>query len=392
MIVVLALSIPSRLLAQDGEADPNPDPERPLEETHDPLGLGAKKLAYSAGLKITEVFDDNVFLTPDNEESDRITIILLKARLRYSGDRTDAKVNYRGRERLFDTHDEFDGMEHYFDASGGVKVSRFRFEAGVEARWLKDPFDVLQVSGRFDSRFDRAHVRATADFNRMDVEMEVAAARFAIDDDVLDRGDYRRLEAGLLVAADAWDQVSVFAEVRLHDTNYVESDFGDLSFLRAAAGVRGALTGKTRGEIRIGVARAELDEGAAFPADDFTGLTASAAVTWEPTPKQELRAELRREPIESVLTGLAIVDGVRLSWLLRPSERWTAQAMVSWDRERESDGSNDRRGLQVRGGVQWAFGERFYADAGALYRVADSDDAALEFENVRFSVGVGVQW
>jgi len=115
-------------------------------------------------------------------------------------------------------------------------------------------------------------------------------------------------------------------------------------------------------------------------------------VTWEPTPKQELRLEIRREPMESVVTGLTIVDGLRVTARLRPSEPWTIQGMVSWDHEQDPDGGNDRRIIGLRGGVQWAFAEQAYADAGALYRVADADDATLEFENLRFSVGVGVEW
>lgn len=390
--MALALALPSRLFAQDGEADPNPDPERPLAEPHDPFGLGVTKLSYSAGLKIVEIFDDNVFLTPEGEESDRITVLLLKARLRYAGDEADARASYRGRERLFEEHDEFDGMEHFFEASGGAKVSRFRLEAGVEARFLKEPFDVLQTSQRVDSLFDREYLRAVADFNRLDVEAEAARARFTVDDDLLDRGDYTRLEAGLLAAAEIGDKTSAFVELRLHETDYDEPDFGDLSFLRLAAGARGSLSGKIRGEVRIGVARAELDQGAVFPSDDFTGLTAIAAISWAADDKQEIGADLRREPIESVITGLAIVDAIRLTYRIRLTERWTAQGLATWTRERESDGSNDRRGLQFRGGIQWAIGERVYVDAGALYRAADADADALEYENLRISIGLGVEW
>ncbi len=392
MIFVLSLSAPALALAQDGEADPNPDPEPALDGPHDPFGLGVEKLAYSAGLKVVEIFDDNVLLSPDDEESDRITVALIKAKLRYSEEEVGAKANYRGRERLFAKRDEFDGMEHFFDASGAVRVARFRFEAGFDVRSLKEPFDVLQTSQRVDSRFDREYLRAVADFNRLDVEVEAARARFTIDNDLLDRGDYTRLEAGLLAATDVGDKTAAFVELRLHETEYDEPDFGDLSFLRVAAGARGSLTAKIRGEVRIGIARAELDRGALFPSDDFTGLTAVAGITWAADEKHELGADVRREPIESVLTGLAIVDGIRLTYRFRFSERWTAQGMVAWTREQESDGSNDRRGLQLRGGVQWAFGERVYADAGALYRAADADAAALEYENLRISIGVGVEW
>ena len=388
--MTVAMSAPA--LAQDGEADPIPDPEPPLEEPHDPFGLGVKKIAYSVGFKVVEVFDDNILLVPDNEESDRITVALLKTQFRYFGEAAGATVNYRFRHRNYADRDEFDGPEHFLDASGMVRVDRVRLEAGVDARFLKDPFDVLQANARVDSRFDREYARAVADFNRLDAELEVARARFTVDDDVLDRGDYLRLEAGALVAVDVGDKTSAFVELRHHDTEYDEPDFGDLSILRFSVGARGTWSEKTKGDVRIGVARADLDAGTAFPADDFTGLTAAASVTWEPAPKQELRAELRREPMESVITGLTIVDGFRLSVRLRPSESWTVQALVSWDHEQDPDGGNDRRVIGLRSGAQWAFAEHVFADAGALYRVADADEATLEFENLRFSVGAGVEW
>ncbi|HKS16887.1 MAG TPA: outer membrane beta-barrel protein [Planctomycetota bacterium] len=390
--MALAIALPGTTLAQDGESDPNPDPLGSLEEPHDPFGLGFEKLAYSVGLKLVEVFDDNVFLAPAGEESDRITVAILKARLRYGTGAGSAVANYRGRYRRFREHDEFDGMEHFFDARGVFSVAPLRFEAGVDANALKDPFDVLQVVGRVDSRFDRGFVKAIADFNRVDVEVEGARARFTLDDDGLDRGNYTRLEAGLLAAVDAWDEASAFIEFRLHETEYDEPDFGDLSLLRLVAGVRGSLTAKLRGEARVGIARAELEEGTVFPADDFTGPTAIVALTWVPGEKHEIRADVHREPIESVVTGLAIVDGVRVSYRFLASPRWTVQGMVSWDRERESDGSNERHAFHVRGGVQWAVAEKIYADAGALFRSADSDDAALEYENLRLSIGLGVEW
>jgi putative beta-barrel porin BBP2 len=391
-MVALAVAMSAPAHAQDGEADPIPDPERPLEEPHDPFGFGVKKIAYSVGLKVVEVFDDNVLLTPENEESDRITVALLKTKLRYFGDAGGATLNYRLRHRNYAERDEFDGPEHFFDAAGMVRVDPFRFEAGVDARILKEPFDVLQANDRVDSHFDREYVRTVADFNRLDAELEVARARFTVDDDVLDRGDYLRLEAGLLVAADVGDKTSAFVELRNHETEYDEPDFGDLSILRFSVGARGTWSEKTRGDVRIGVARADLEAGTAFPADDFTGFTAAVTVTWEPSPKEELRLEIRREPMESVVTGLTIVDGLRVSARLRPSDLWTIQGMVSWDHEQDPDGGNDRRIIGLRGGVQWAFAEQAYADAGALYRVADADDATLEFENLRFSVGVGVEW
>jgi len=349
-----------------------------------------KKLAYSTGLKMAEVFDDNILLAPVDPEADRITVILLKARLRWESGRESAHVTYRGRERLFADHAEFNGMEHYLDAAGSAGISSFRFEAGLEWKDLKDPFDVLQVTGPVDSRFDREYLRAIGDFNRLDLELTAARARFAVDDATLARGDYLRREIAALGAVEAGPQVAAFLELRLSQTDYDEPAFSDFTYTRVVGGVRGAVSPKVHTEARLGFGRADPDSGGLFPVEKFTGVVASISATWEIGEKHDLRAELAREPMESVLSGLAVADGVHLRYRYAFSEGWSAQGLLSWDRQEESDGSNDRRVILARIGFQWAFRERFHADIGALFRTADSDVPALEFENYRFSLGLGV--
>ena len=390
--VLFACVLSTEVRAQDEDVDPIPDPMPALEGPNDPFGLGVKKLAYSVGMKIAEIYDDNVFLAPEAEESDRITTLLLRTRVRYDFGEGAAALNYRGRERLFADHTEFNGMEHFLDGSVTRTLSNLKFEAGLEWTALKDPFDVLQVTDRVDSRFARGRLLAGADFNRLDIEVTGAISRFTLDDDVLDRGDYLRREAGVLAAVEAWPRASAFAEVRFQQTDYDEPDFSDFDFLRVDGGIRGAFTAKLRGEARIGLGRVETEGGGIFPVDAFTEFVAAAFAVWEISEKQELRAELSRRPIESVLTGLAIADGVRVGYRWTFSERWTAQGEVSWDREEESDGSNLRRGLHVRGGVQWAFWDRYHADLGVLHRSRRSDDPGLEYENFRISLGIGVEW
>lgn len=392
LAVLVAVALPSAARAQDGDVDPNPDPAPRLEGPNDPFGFGFKNLAYSVGMKIAEIWDDNVFLAPSGEESDRITTILLKTRLRYDFGRGAALLNYRGRERLFAENTDFNGMEHFLDGSVNKSVSQFKIGAGLEWRDLKEPFDVLMVTNRVDSRFERGYVEAAADFNRVDLEVTGALARFSIDDALLDRGDYVRREVAVLAAADVWPQASAFAEIRIQSTDYDEAVFSDFTFLRLALGVRGAFAAKVRGEARLGFGRVDTESGGTFPVDDFTGFVAAASAVWEIDEKQELRADLFRHPMESVLTGLAIADGIRIGYRWTFSERWTAQGRVSWDREEESDGSNRRRGVHVRGGVQWGFWDRYHADLGLLYRARDAGDRALEYENFRISLGVGVEW
>jgi len=389
---VFMIALPAGAQAQDSEVDPIPDPEPALDGPHDPFGLGSKKFAYSLGLKFAEIYDNNVFLVPDGRTSDYITVFLFTSKARLEYEAGTAHVSYRARERLFARQGEFDGLEHFLTASGTLEPRPFRFEAGLEWRDLKDPFDVLQVTGHFDTRYDREHLKATADFNRFDVELTAALARFSIDDATLDRGDFQRREFAATGLAEAWPKVALLAEFAIRGTDYDDSEFSDFTFMRFTAGARGSLTPKTRTEARVGIGRAEPDGGGSFPVEDVTGLVAEVSVTWDIGEKQMLKVDLRREPIESVVSGLAIADGFRITYRQAIAEGWTAHGMLSWDRQEESDGTGGRRGLQARGHLRWTSPGQVHSDLGLLFRTRDSEDSTLDYENFRISLGLGVQW
>jgi hypothetical protein len=389
---ILLVSIPSLARAQDGDVDAIPDPEILREGPHDPLGLGLRKLSYAFGLEGAAAFDDNVFLTAHDRTSDTISILQLTAKARHDYGAGTASLTYRGKDRTFASHSEFNGLEHFFDASATLDSTPVRFETGLEWKALKDPFDVLQSSERVDSRFDREFLKATGDFGRLDAEVTVAAARFTVDDQVLDRGDYRRWEFSATSLFEAWPQVSILAGVGLRETRYDEDTFSDFTVLSLTAGARGSLTPKTRSEARVGFARAEPHGDSQNPAEDFSGFVAEITTTWEAGEKHEIRIDLSREPTESLLTGLAVSDSVRIGYKYAPAERWTTQGELSWEQRRESDGSGNRRGLQARAGVQWSLPGSLHADVGILFRMRESGEPDSDYENFRVSLGMGVQW
>ena len=389
---VLLFAFPSAARAQDGDVDSIPDPEPALDGPHDPFGLGFKKLGYSLGLKIAEVFDDNIFLAARDRTSDFISVFMVTAKARHDYGAGSANLAYRGRERIFARHDEFNGPEHFLDASASLTPAPFKLEGGFEWRALKDPFDALQSSQRVDSRFDREYLKASGDFGRFDVEGTAGMARFTVDDEILERGDYRRWDASVIGLVEAWPKVSILGGLRLGSTRYDDDTFSDFDVLAVAAGARGTLSAKTRTEARVGYSRAEPRGESLTPAEKFSGFVAEISTTWEVGEKHELRIDVRREPTESVLTGLAVSDEVRIGYKYAATERWSAQGLLGWDQRRESDGSGRRHGLQARAGVQWAFQSRLHADFGVLLRTRQSRDPDLDYENLRISLGIGVQW
>lgn len=390
--VVVALALPAAASAQDGDVDSIPGARTLMDVPRDPLNLGVKELAYALGLKISEVWDDNVFLTSDNEKSDRITVALVWGEALYKREAGEARLAYRGRERLYAKNDELDGMEHFLDASGLIRASNFRFEGGVEWRAMKETFDPLEVREPVDSRFDREFISAGADYNTFDVSLTAELAHFAVDDELHDRGDYERLGFALLGAARVWPQAEAFAEVLVRSTDYDEEFFSDFTFYRFAVGARGSFTAKIRGEARLGLGRTETDDGGTVSSDDFSGVVAEASVTWDVNEKHEVTAGLHFQPSESVLTGLAIEQGIRAGWRFRITERLAFRASARWSRETDSEGNGERTGIQWRAGARWESAGRFFADAGVLYRAAEADVAASEYDNVRFGIGVGVEW
>lgn len=390
--VLAALALPGAARAQEGDVDSIPTARSTLEVPHDPFNLGVKDLAYAVGLKVAGVYDDNVLLTSANEEEDFITVLLLSGEALYKREGNEGRLSYRGRERLYSRNSELSGMEHFLDGSGTLRLSNFRLEAGFVWRAMKDTFDALEVREPVDSRFDREYVRAGADFNKFDVSFTVERAGFAVDDSLHDRGDYERIGFALLGAARLWPQAEAFVELLARSTDYREGLFSDFSFFRFALGARGSFSPKVRGEARLGWGRTRTDDEGILAEDDFSGIVVDATATWSVNERHEVSGGVVLEPAESVVSGLAIDHGVHAGWRFRMSERWLFRGSVRWSRETDSDGNGDRTGLQWRFGTRWDSGGRFYADAGILVRSADTGDAALDYDNVRFSIGMGVEW
>jgi hypothetical protein len=394
--VFLALSVPAVAAAQDSDVDLVPtrreflDPA--LEFPHDPFNLGARRTAYTVGLKLAGVFDDNVFLSESDEEEDFITVVLLSADVVHRVDENEARFSYRGRERIYADHGDLTGMEHYLDGSGVMRVSRFILGAGLEYRDRKDSFNPLEIPEPVDSRYLAVAIRGGAVFNEFDLLGSLEVAQFSIDDDFHDRGDYDRIGFSLRASAKTWPQAESFGEIVARSTDYEEDAFSDFSYYRLAVGARGTFSPTLRGEASIGYARTEEDEAGDFETDDFSGLVLEAVGTWALNEKNEFAAGLTYGPSESAVTGLTVRQGVHAGWLYRMTERLGFRSSVRWSRESDPEGDLDRSGLQVRGSARWESGDHFYADAGVLLRAADSDDPTLEYDNVRISFGLGVEW
>ena len=386
------MAFPALAGAQEGEVDPIPEPRPLLDGPHDPFGLGLKKISYSVGLRIVELYDNNIFLVPDGETSDFVTVFHLSADLRHDYQAGEARVNYRAEDRVFARQAQFNGVEHFLTASATLEPKPLKFEAGLDWKDLKDPFDVLQVTGHFDTHYDREVLKATADFNRFDVEVIAGLSHFTIDDEILDRGDYERRELAVTGLWEAWSQFALLAEIGIEETDYVEAEFSDFTFLRVTVGARGTPSPKTRIEAHVGLGRAEPDGTGILPVQDVTEFLVRASASWDIGERQELKLELRREPVESVETGLAIAEGVEVTYRHDLAERWSAQIMGSWGRRVESDGSGGRTGIQARTHLRWTSPGQVYADVGLLFRARDGDDPSLDYGNFQLSLGLGVQW
>jgi hypothetical protein len=393
---MFALTLPAAAYAQESDPDSMPTRrefiDRPLEIPRDPFNLGVKSMAYTAGLKVAGVFDDNVRLTADDEESDFITVLLLSGELFYKREESELHLAYHGRNRIYADNDDLNGMEHFLDASGLFRLDRIRVEAGVEWRDRKDTFNPLEIPEPVDSRSARGYLRVGADFNRLDVAGTLELTHFTIDDSFHDRGDFERVGFSLMGTLRAWPQAEMFGEVLLRSTDYDENVFSDFSYIRVAVGARTAFTSTIRGEGRIGFGRTEIDDEGAIPSDDFSGVVVEALAAWDLDERHIIFAGIEYGPSESVVTGLGVHQGFHAGWRFRLEEQWAVRSSVRWGRETDADGDFERTGLEWRLGARWDSRANFYADAGVLVRAAESDDSALEYDNFRISFGMGVEW
>ncbi len=294
-----ALSAPG--LAQAQEPSPNvPVTERPRPE-FDPLGIRAGGFLVFPSITVSETFDDNVFATPDDEESDFITLIQPRVRVTSNFPRHALGLTLGSDVAFYASESDENYQDFFLSGDGRLDITREsalrasttvgRFHQGRD-----DPEDVatdeistfFRYGGEvsFEQLFNRLNYRLTGAIDRVDFEE-------SFDRD-LDRTEYDALaRVGFFVSP----RFNTFVEGRynLEDRDVEPGDLvngapvlfdRDSHGWEARVGTEVDITAVLFGEAFVGYRQQYFDDDAF---DDEDGISFGANLTWNPTLLTTLR-------------------------------------------------------------------------------------------------------
>ena len=292
-VSALAVSAPGLVLAQ--EPAPNvPVTDRARPE-FDPLGIRAGGFLIFPSITVSEVYDDNVFADPDDEEDDFITLLQPRVRVASNFPRHGLGLTVGSDVAFFASESDENYQDFFLTGDGRLDITREsalsasttigRFHQGRD-----DPEDVgadeistfFRYGGEvsFEQLFNRLNYRLTGRVDRVEFEE-------SFDED-LDRTEYDALaRVGFFVSP----RFNTFVEGRynVEDRDVEPGDLvngapvlfdRDAHGWEARLGTEVDITAVLFGEAFVGYRQQYYDEDA-FEDDD--GISFGADLTWNPT-------------------------------------------------------------------------------------------------------------
>jgi hypothetical protein len=252
-------------------------------------------------ITLAETWNDNIFYTENDEESDFITNVRPSLRLRSTWSRHALNAYaYYDADFYADHSEENDdawgaAVDGFYDIQEGARFSGF----GAYDHYEEDRFDAETGDDRDDVDRLTGQLRLFYTFNRLGVTLTGRAVDYSYDD----QEDRDRLEY-LLGVRGAWlfsPRFNIFAE-----PFYTNRDFNDDTNPRDSdtvgfnVGAAFDVTGLITGEAGIGYAKASFDDP---DEDDFDYLTLTGSLDWAITQLTTITGGLSRADEETTQDG-----------------------------------------------------------------------------------------
>lgn len=277
--------------AQD-RMDPNVTVRDRSRPEFDPLGLRAGAFLLSPSVTLEEIYDDNVFAEPDDEESDFITLIQPRVRVASDFVRHQLGLSAGADIARYIDNDDEDYEDYFAGLDGRLDVRRDTVVTGAFdiGQFHEDRDDVEDVEADEITDFLRygGQLSVAQRFNRLNVRATGISTVFDFDDvpgennDDRDRTEWDALlRLGYLLSP----RINVFTEGRYHieDRDQDIDDAGverDSDGWEARVGGEIDITAVLFGEAFVGYRRESFDE-ESF--DDVDGISFGVDLTWNPT-------------------------------------------------------------------------------------------------------------
>ncbi len=369
------------------------DAQAVREKYEDHLGLDAPGVRVTGALTTEFWYDDNVLLSRSDEEDDFITVLVPELRIQFGEGETWLRFDYRGRDRFFADHSEFDGLENFLDTQFHVQRGAFVLDVWDS---FQDRNDAFSIPGRV-TRIDWLQHDIGCDLayavDSFHVELNAEIRRFELFLAPFDFFDHRRWQITLLGAYDLSERVQVLIEGGASDTDF--DDDGVLDDFKAViyrAGLRGTVTDDVQLTLKAGITSIQTNQksGAADSKDDAP-FTLLGSLQWAASECGTVKVEAQRRPVESIVSGWMLAQRADVAYS-HDFTRITLSGAFFYEMLEESRGGEDRKAFGISGGASLRASKHLQFDLHMELRRKDSDDSTYEYDNLRGSLSATVKW
>lgn len=385
------------------EPDPNvPITERP-RPAYDPLGIRAGSFLIFPSLTVAETYDDNVFATADDEESDFVT--RLSPRLNVASNFSRHSLGFSvGSDVAFyaDTGDENNYQDAFGDIGGTLDITRdSRLSLNLNAgRFHDDRDDPEDVATDDLSTFLRYGGTLTfyQGFNRLNFRLREIVTRedyFDLDGVSQDARDEIEYDSRLRVGYFISPRFNLFTEGRyiITDRDEDEPVNRDSTGWEARLGTEVDITAVLFGEAFVGYRQESFDDDERF--DDESGISFGADLTWNPTTLTTvtLGGDADFDSTTNVSTNAS--SNFETNIALAVDHELLRNVLIGADvaYERDDFEGIDRTDDTIRAGAGVTYLLNRYLSLSGDYDFTDrsSDVATEEFTRNRFTISITAQ-
>lgn len=374
----------------------------------DALGVHAGSFFIFPSLRQDFTYNDNVFATDGNEESD--VIYSLQPNVTVKSDWNQHSLNLSAGADLGFYFDETDENFQDYQAaiSGSVDVTkstRIRANGGYfhqhEARGNPDDvggaepteLDRYRAGGSASHRFNRVAVTAGGNFERVDYDDVDAVGGGKIDNDDRDRSIYSpALEVGYQILPQYVAFVRGEGEVVRYTRSLDRNGFNrDSDGFRVVGGAKIDITNVIFGDVFAGYGKQSYDDS---NFDSIDGFIFGGDMKWNPTRLTTVGLKLDRQLTETITASSSgyVSSGVGLRVDHELLRNLILNAFFGYRRD-EFDGiSRDDDNFRAGVGANYAMNRYFILNARYAYRKRDSNTTGNDFSQNTVSGSVTARW
>jgi hypothetical protein len=405
-----AICVSGSAWAQQQDVD-EPDPnvtvqDRPRPD-YDPLGIRAGSFFIFPSLTLSGQFDDNVFATSDDEDSDVGAIVAPQVDVNSDWSRHALNFSAGAAGAAFYEYQKNNYLDFFAATNGRLDVTRNDIlSAGLRLdRLHEDRDDPDQTNANEDlTEYYRGalNTQYRHNFARFFTTIGGSVQRLDYDNSASDqeaeRRDRNEYGGRLRVGYDVSPRLDVFVQGDYSYRDYDEDQIFQGQFVdKNSHGYRGRvgadidLTGLIFGEVAVGYNVRDYESG---ELDDVQGFGANGSLTWNVTPLTSIILDLSSEIDETTVEfegdvatanfqnsiGLDVTHELLRNVLLN--------ANVGFERDDFQGTARADNIYSAGAGVTYLINRNLSLDANYRFTTRDSDDNNAEFDRNIVLVGI----